>query len=75
MLDLREPVEVRHPLGPGAQLTHRLRPPQEQHGQDRALPVVEAQGLVEHVPVADDGATVRGQDQADQPLLPQLVEG
>ena len=70
-----QPVEGRHPFCPGAQLTHRLCPPQQEHGQDGALPGVESQCLIEHVAVAHDRAAVGGQHEADQPLVLQLVEG
>ena len=74
VLYLVEPVEVRHALGPDAQLADRLRAPQQEHGQDGALAVVEAQRLVEHLAVADDRAAVRGQHEADQLLVLELVE-
>ncbi len=75
MLHAVEPLDGRHALGPGAQLAHRLWPPQEEHGQDRGLRGVEPERLVEDVAITDDGAPVGGQHEADQALVLQIVEG
>ena len=75
VLHAAQPVEGRHALCPGAQLTSGLRPAKQEHRHDRALPVVETQCLIEHVAVADDRSAVGGQHEADKLRVLQLVEG
>ncbi len=74
MLHLVEPVERGHPLGADAELADGLGAAEQEHGQNGALAGVEAERLVEDLAVADDGAAVRGQHEAHQLLVLQLVE-
>ena len=74
-LDRGDPVEGGHPVGPGPQLADGLRPAQQQHPYQRQLLVVEGQPLVEHLPVAQHRAPVRGVHEADQARLLERGQG
>ena len=43
MVDLVEPVEVRHSFGARPELAYGLRTTERQHGQQRALACIESQ--------------------------------
>ena len=74
MLHLVQVFEPCHAFGPDAQLADGLRPAQQEHGEDGALPGIETERFVEDLAVADDRAAVRGQDVANEFLVLQLVE-
>ena len=74
MVDLVEPVEVRHSFGARPELAHGLRTTEHQHGEQRALACIEPERLVEHVAVTDGGPAMGGQDETDQSLRFEAVE-
>ena len=74
MLDVVETLELRHAVRPKPEFAHGLGPAKEEHGQERTLPAVEGQCLVDHVPVAHGGPAMGGEDETDETLLLQLVE-
>ena len=74
MLDVVEAIELRHAVRAEPELAHGLGPAKEEHGQERTLPAVERQCLVDHVPIAHGGPAMGGEDETNETLLLQLVE-
>ena len=62
-----------HPLGAGAELAHRLRAPQGQHGQEGDLGPAEAEGVVEDLAVLGHPGA-RRVDHPGEPPLPESGE-
>jgi len=59
-------AELVHPAGARLQLRRRLRPTQQQHGEQGHARWLQSTALVEHLAVAGGAATVRGVDEPHQ---------
>ena len=74
VLDVVEPLELRHAVRPEPKLSDGLGSAKQERGEERTLATVEGQGFVDHVAIANGGPAMGGKDETDETLLLQLGE-